>query len=179
VDLYAREYYPPDEYETYIPEEQIEYYPQQRREPATAKKRARRKKRHVKRIAVRFRKRIDEGIRIPAEAYIIILIIFAGMAGMVYSQAATQGARVRLATLKSRLAEVQTMNAALYTELYENFDKEAVERIAIEKLNMHPRKPHQEVRVNVPKASYVVQNKPNAASNVKLSFFEGIFNIFK
>ena len=47
-----------------------------------------------------------------------------------------------------------------WADLPENYDKEEIERIAVTELNMHKRKPHQEIRINVPKASYIVQNKP-------------------
>ena len=124
----------------------------------------------------KFRIRIDSRIRIPSGAYAVCLFMFLGMAGMVYSQAATQGARMRLSVLRTQLAETRAHSQAIYTELYENYDKEEIERIAIEELNMRKRAPHQEVRVSVPKASYIVSNKPKAEAAPKMGLLDSIIN---
>ena len=126
----------------------------------------------------RFRIRIDARIRIPRGAYAIIIFIFLGMAGMVYTQAATQGARMRLFSLRAELIETRAHSAALYTELYENFNKEEIEHYATTRLNMQRRRPHQEVRVSVPRASHIVINRPRANEVQQAGVLDSITNFF-
>jgi len=152
-NAYAVDVAPPEEYPDEYAEQVFVTAPQKVIRPARGAKPARR---------VRYRMRIDPRIKISKEIVFLILFIFAGMIGVVYSQSLAQGAFGSIKTLGAELAEVKNHNAVLQVELYENFNKDEIEHIAATRLNMTKRKPHQEIRVSVPKASYVVQNKPKA-----------------
>jgi len=95
----------------------------------------------------------------PIEGYIAFGILSLGLFILFLSHAIVQNANVTNAQLRTQLAQTRTHNAALYTELYQNYDKDEIERIAMAEYDMTYPKPHQEIRVSVPKASYVVQVK--------------------
>jgi len=137
------------------------------------KPRAKRKKLNL----IRFRNRIDPSKANPMEAYVIIFIVALGLVGVIASRAMVQEATIRVARLRTELAETRTHSAALYTELYENFDKDLIERIAIEDMNMTYPKPHQEIRVNVPRASYIVQTKPNAPPETRAWLMDKLISL--
>ena len=105
----------------------------------------------------------------------LIIVIFVGMFFIVYTKAMAQSAFGGIKSLNAELSEVRGYNASLSVELYENYNKDEIEEIATTKLNMTKRKPHQEVHVNVPKASYIVQNKPKPAADPRIGLLERLF----
>ena len=119
-----------------------------------------------------FRNRIDPAKNNPIEAYIAFIFLALGLFCIVGSHAMVQEARVTNTRLRTQLAETRTHSAALHTELYENFDKDEIERIAMAEFDMTYPKPHQEIRVSVPKASYVVQVKQNTMPETHTWLYE-------
>ena len=110
---------------------------------------------------------IDPKKRNPIGAFIIMAIIFSGLLGMIAMQAFVTNAEMKNKRLRARLNDVQTFNFTINAELYENFDKDEIERIAINDLNMTKRKPYQEIRVTVPSSSYIVMGKPKETQKRK------------
>jgi len=162
------------DYEERVPEIKRQKPPEKTAEIAAQNgKPLKKAKRRVSKVV--FRKRIDPRIKINKEIVFIIMIIFFGMIGIVYTQAIAQGAFNDGKKIRSQLSEVRIHNRALYTELYENYDKEEIERIAVERLNMSKRKPHQEIYVSVPKTSYIVNN-PKPAVKPQLGMIDSIIN---
>ena len=127
--------------------------------------------------AARYLRRVDPRKKISKELVALMILIFAGMFGIVYTQSIAQRSFNNIKKLRTELAGVKIHNASMFTDLYENYDKDEIERIAVEKLNMTRRKPHQEVYVSVPKASYVVNGRPKPAAASREGFAEFLLNL--
>jgi len=124
-----------------------------------------------------FKLRNDPRIKITTGKVVMMICIFSFMLGIVQTKALEQGAHRNIKKLGAEISEVKNHIAALQTELYENYDKEEIERLAAERLNMTKRKAYQEVHVSVPKSSYIVQNKPKPAAAPQIGLLEKIFDL--
>ena len=126
---------------------------------------------------IKYRIRIDPSKSTPKEAYFVMLIVSIGLIGVIASRAMVQDATARTARLRSALAETRAHSAALYTELYKNYNKVEIERIATEDFDMTYPKPHQEIRVTVPRANYIVQARPNTVPETYTWLYEKMVDL--
>jgi len=126
---------------------------------------------------IKYRVRIDPSKANPKEAYFVMLIVSVGLIGVIASRAMVQDASTRTARLRSALAETRAHSAALYTELYKNYNKVEIERIATEDFDMTYPKPHQEIRVTVPRANYIVQARPNTVPETYTWLYEKMVDL--
>jgi len=132
---------------------------------------------HTRLNLIKYRIRIDPAKANPKESYFVMFIVALGLVGVIASKAMVQDASMRTARLKTALAETRAHNAVLYKELYENYDKAEIERIATEDFDMAYPKPHQEIRVSVPRASYIVQARPGTVPETYSWVYEKIVDL--